>query len=181
MTFAELWAVWTTKYSWYFLPVVESKGTFVVASRVPDGSLFLWVFRVSSEARAWGLTALWFLFIVQNPMRVEPNWAPGTHPEPCGKAAVRLVPNGLVCNLDESQRSKDVWIPLNASFQWTFPKASLAPQDDISLELSFLAVFSVNVRGSLLQKMKIWNISLFVKLNLQRISKWHEKLGSWIY
>lgn len=38
-------------------------------------------------------------------MRVEP---PGTCPGPCGKAAVRLVPNGPVCTLDGSQRSKDV-------------------------------------------------------------------------
>lgn len=87
-------------------------------------------------------------------VEVEPKWALGNLPGPCGKAGVWPVPNGLVCKLDRIQRWEDVWIPPSASFQWTFPKARLAPEDDISLEPSLLAVFSVNLQGSLLQNQK---------------------------
>lgn len=102
---------------------------------------------------AWGQFPPWSLS--GDPyVGVEPKWSPGALPEPCGKAGGWWVPNGPVCKLDGIQRSKDVWIPLSASFQWTFPKARLAPKDDISLEFSFLATFFVHLQGSLFQNQK---------------------------
>lgn len=64
------------------------------------------------------------------------------------------VPKGPARRLDGVQRWRDVWVPPSTSSQWTFPKARLAPEDDISLVLSFLAMLFVKLQGSLLQDPK---------------------------